>query len=203
MNADLAECVTVEGVQQAVQVAAQFVVEARDELRDLLLCDRGGQINVPDGQAGEVVIAREQTVQEGGPAAEVAQDEKWLFNWLRFVSGEENVIQEEAEPVRQSAQRPDQIEKKQKDQSFAGQAGWRAFPFEERAVEHAPKQSEIVSHKEGEFLNLPQINVFSKTDLFMFIPGLVDTQKGLAASWVWAILTENQTAMKNKAMLAA
>jgi hypothetical protein len=34
----------------------------------------------------------------------------------------------------------------------------------------------------------------------MFIPGLIDTQKGLAASWVWAILTENQTAMKNKAM---
>jgi hypothetical protein len=37
----------------------------------------------------------------------------------------------------------------------------------------------------------------------MFIPGLVDTQKGLAASWVWAILTENQADMKNKAILAA
>jgi len=32
-------------------------------------------------------------VQEGGAAAEIAQDEKRLFDWLRFVTGEENIIQ--------------------------------------------------------------------------------------------------------------
>jgi len=43
MDADLAERGPVEGVQQAMQVAAQFVVEARDELGDLLLCDGGAR----------------------------------------------------------------------------------------------------------------------------------------------------------------
>ena len=34
-------------------------------------------------------------------------------------------------------------------------------------------------------------------------PGYFDTQKDLAASRVWAILTENQADMKNRAILAA
>ena len=30
-----------------------FGIEPREELRDLLLCDRGSQVNIPSGQAGE------------------------------------------------------------------------------------------------------------------------------------------------------
>jgi len=57
MNADLAKCIAVEGVQQAVEVASQFVIYARYELCDLLLRDRGCQVDIPDCQAGEIFIA--------------------------------------------------------------------------------------------------------------------------------------------------
>jgi hypothetical protein len=37
-----------------VKCAAKiFVVEPRHELCNLLLCDRGGQVNIPRGEAGE------------------------------------------------------------------------------------------------------------------------------------------------------
>jgi hypothetical protein len=54
MNLDLAEGGVVEFVQQAVKDAAEiFGIEPRKELCNLLLRDRGGQINIPRGQAGE------------------------------------------------------------------------------------------------------------------------------------------------------
>ena len=137
-----------------MQVTTQFVVKPRDKLCDLLLRDGGGQVDVPDGQAGEVVVARKQAVQKSRAAAEIAQDEERFFDRLFFVAREENIIQQEAEPICQPAQRPNQVEQKEKDQSFAGQAGWRAFPFEKRAVEHAPEQAEVVGHEEGGFLGL-------------------------------------------------
>ncbi len=152
MNADFAERVAVKSVQQTVQVTAQFVVEARNKLCNFLLCDGGGQVDIPDGQAGEIVVAREQAVQEGRAAAEVAQDEERLFDWLRFVTGEENVIQGKKEPVEQSADGPDDVKENDESQAFTGEAGGCAFPFEKRAVEHAPEQAEVVGHKvDGSF----------------------------------------------------
>ena len=62
-------------------------------------------------------------MQEGGAAAEVAQDEKRLFNRMVFVGGEEDVVEREKEPVHQSAKRPDDVEQNQKYQSFFCEAG--------------------------------------------------------------------------------
>jgi len=139
MNTDLAKRMAVESVQQSVQVATHLVVQTRDELRDLLLCDRGRQVDVPDGQAGEVVIAREQAVQESRSAAEVAQDEERLFNRLCFMTGEENVIQKEKEPVSKTAERPDKIEKKNEGQSFTGKSG-RTSEQDRRAARQDRKE---------------------------------------------------------------
>jgi hypothetical protein len=149
-------------------VAAQFVVEPRDELGDLLLRDGRSQVDVPDGQTGEVVIAREQAMQEGRAAAEVAQDEERLFDRLRLVTREENVIQEKEEPVEQSANRPDEVEENDEGQTFTGETGGCSLPLEERAVKHTPEQAEVVGHEEGEFLNSPQIN-FLLIDQIPFI----------------------------------
>ena len=102
----------------------------RYELCNLLLRNRGRQVDVPDGQAGEIVISREQAVQEGRTAAKVAQDEERFLNGLCLVTREENIVQEKEEPVRQATERPDQIEQKDESQSFTGKTGRRAFPLE-------------------------------------------------------------------------
>ena len=53
VDADLPQCVFVEGKKQAMEMPAQAVVETRDELRDLLLRDGGREVDVPNRQAGE------------------------------------------------------------------------------------------------------------------------------------------------------
>ncbi len=53
MDFDLAQRGTVEGMQRAMQMAAKFVVNARNELRDFLLGNRGSQVDIPCGQAGK------------------------------------------------------------------------------------------------------------------------------------------------------
>jgi hypothetical protein len=54
VDLEFAERGAVEGVQDAVQEAAEeFFIEPRDELCDLLLGNGGGQVDVPGGQAGE------------------------------------------------------------------------------------------------------------------------------------------------------
>ena len=152
MNADFAECVAIESIQQAVQVAAHFVIKARDELRNLFLGYGGSQVNVPDGQAGEIIVAREQAVQEGRAAAEVAQDEEWLFDRLRFVAGKENIVQEKEEPMEQSANWPDEVEENDEGQTFTSETGGCSLPLKERAVEHTPEQTKVVGHEECRFL---------------------------------------------------
>jgi len=67
VNLQFAERGVVKFVEQAVQSVAEiFGVDPRYELRDLLLCDRGRQVDVPCGQAGEGLrVAGKQAVQEG------------------------------------------------------------------------------------------------------------------------------------------
>ena len=66
-------------------------------------------------------------MQKGRSTAEVAEDEKRFFDGMVFVGGEEDVIKRKAEPVYQSADGPDEIEKDKEGDSFAGEAGWSVF----------------------------------------------------------------------------
>lgn len=61
---DLAKRGAVECVQSAVQdVIEIFLIDFGNELRDLLLCNRWREINIPRGQAGEgFIVAGEQAV---------------------------------------------------------------------------------------------------------------------------------------------
>jgi len=100
MDFEFTERAAVEGVQQAMQMPAQFFIHAGDELRNLLLRDRGGEIDIPDRQAGKSLgIARKQTMEEGGAASQIPQNEEWFFDRLCFVPGEEDIIQKEKEPM--------------------------------------------------------------------------------------------------------
>lgn len=123
MDFDLTECAAVEGIEGAMQMPAQFFVEARDELRKFLLNDGRGQVNIPRGEAGEGRIAREQAVKKRGAAPQVADDEQRLFNRMRFVRGEENVVEPEAEPMEQRAEGPDRVEKNKEEQASAVERG--------------------------------------------------------------------------------
>jgi hypothetical protein len=38
-------------------------------------------------------------MEEGGTASQIPQNEEWFFDGLCFVPGEEDIIQEETEPV--------------------------------------------------------------------------------------------------------
>ena len=59
------------------KAAKVFIIQASRELGDLLLCDRGSEVDVPGGQAGERFgIAGEHAVEECGSAAQVAKDEE-------------------------------------------------------------------------------------------------------------------------------
>ena len=54
MDFYLAQSGAVEGEKQTMQgVVEKFHVETGDELRDLLLCDGRGEVDIPGGQAGE------------------------------------------------------------------------------------------------------------------------------------------------------
>ena len=85
-------------------------------------------------------------MQKGRSAAEISQDEEWFLDRLSFVTGKENIIQEKEKPVKQSGNRPDQIEKENEAQAFTVETGRRVIPLEKRAVKHAPKQSEVIRH---------------------------------------------------------
>ena len=99
---------------------AQFVVEAGDELRNLLLGDRGGEVNIPGGEAGKCLgIARKQTMEECGTASQVADDKQRFLDLLGFMSREKDVIQKETEPMDELSDRPDCVEHQKEDYSFA------------------------------------------------------------------------------------
>lgn len=128
MDFDLTERAPVERVKKAMQMSAQLLIEAREELCELLLCDGRGEINIPDGQAGKRLgVTREQAVQERGAAAQIPDDEQRLFDTLCFVTGEKDIIQKETEPVDELADRPDCIKKQKEDDSFTGQTGRGIF----------------------------------------------------------------------------
>lgn len=110
MNFELTQCAAVEGVEGAMQMPAQFFVEARDELRKFFLNDGGCQVNIPRGETGESRIAREQTVKKCGAASQVADDEQRFFDGMRFMRGVEDVVEPEAEPMEQRAKGPDRVE---------------------------------------------------------------------------------------------
>lgn len=127
-----------------------FFIEPRDELGDLLLRHGRSQINIPGGQTGESFrVAREQAVQEGGTAAQVAEDEERFFDGLGFVGREEDVVEPEEKPVEERTDGPDQIEQCQKDNPFSCEAGRGILGGKERAIECAPKQAEVVVHEAG------------------------------------------------------
>ena len=148
MDLDLAERGAVEREQRAVQNAVEiFIVQPCDELRNFLLCNGRRQVNIPRGQAGEGFrIAREQAMQEGRTAAQVAENEERLFDGMVFVIGEEDVIQPEAEPVDQRSEGPDDVEKKEEGQAFFCKRGSGVFMSKKGAVERAPEQPEVISH---------------------------------------------------------
>lgn len=85
-------------------------------------------------------------MQKSGAAAEIPQNEERFFNGMVFVGREENVIEPEEEPVHQAAERPDDIEQNQKDQSFFCEAGGSVLGCKERAVEGAPEQAKVIFH---------------------------------------------------------
>ena len=112
MDLKIAKCAAIKFMEQVMQMPAHFFIEAREKLRDLLLCHRWSQVDIPDRQAGKCLrIAREQTVQEGGPTPQVSQNKKRLFNRLCFVSRKKNIIQKETEPMDELPQGPDCIKK--------------------------------------------------------------------------------------------
>src|SRR6188474_3272899 len=94
-----------------MQMSTQFLVEPREKLRYLFLCDRRREINIPDSKAGKRLrVPREQAVQERGTTAQVSQNKKRLFDRLCFIGGKKNIIQEETEPMDERADGPNGIE---------------------------------------------------------------------------------------------
>jgi hypothetical protein len=147
MDFEFAERPLIEGVQQAMYMPAQFVIKAREDLGELLLSNRGGEINIPGGQAGKGFrIAREQAVEECGAASQISDNEKRLFDSLGFVSRKKNVIQKKTDPMDQRSNGPDGIKHQKKDETFAGETGRGVFGGEERAVGGSPEEAEIVDH---------------------------------------------------------
>ena len=53
MDLEFAQRAAVEIVQPAMKMPTKFVIEAGEELCDLLLCNGGSQVNIPDGEAGK------------------------------------------------------------------------------------------------------------------------------------------------------
>ena len=60
--------------------------------------------------------------------------------------GEENVIQQEEQPVEKLSNRPDQIEKRKEYDALAGESGRGVFGCEKGAVGGSPKKAEIGIH---------------------------------------------------------
>ena len=70
MDLELTKRTAVKFMKQAMYMSTQFLIEVREKLRELLLSDRGSEINVPSRQAGECLrVARQQTMEESGAAA--------------------------------------------------------------------------------------------------------------------------------------
>lgn len=116
-------------------------------MRELLLRNGGGEVDVPGGETREcLIVTREQTVQERRAASQIADDEERLFDLLCFMSGEENVIQEETKPVDELSNGPDRVEHQQEDDSFACQTGGSIFGCEKGAIGCSPKEAEIGIH---------------------------------------------------------
>ena len=69
-------------------------------------------------------------MKKRGAATQIPQDEQWLFNFLCFMSREEDVIQKETEPVHGLPNRPDCVEQKKEYDSFACEAGGGIFEIE-------------------------------------------------------------------------
>lgn len=147
MDLELTERAAVEGVEQAMQMPAQFVIEARDELCEFLLNDGGSEVNVPRGQAGEGCVAREQTMQESGAASQIADDDERFFDGLCFVRRVEDVIKPEEEPRQDRAEGPDRVEERKKDNASSVERSGCVFGGKERTVERAPEQAEVVVHR--------------------------------------------------------
>src|SRR5690606_1561566 len=147
MDLELSQRAAVKGVEQAMQMSAQFFVEPRDELRKFLLNDGGREVNIPRGQAGEGFrVAREQAMEEGGAAPQISDDEERFFNGLGFVRGEEDIVEPETEPMEQRAEGPSRVEDDEEDNASSIERGGCVFGVEKWAIECAPEQAEVVVH---------------------------------------------------------
>jgi len=130
-----------------MQMPAQFFIHVWDELRNLLLCDRWAEVDIPDRKAGKSRgIAWKQTMKEGGAASQISQNEEWFFDRLCFVPGEEEIIQKETEPMHEWPNGPDKIKKEEECNSFACKTGWRVFWGEKRKIRCSPEEFEVVNH---------------------------------------------------------
>lgn len=156
-----------------MQMSTQFVIKARNELRDLLLCDGGGEENIPDGQACKrLSVAGKQTMEEGRATTQVSQNEEWFFDRLGFVTRKENIIQEETKPNDQGPDGPDQKEKQQEFKSLERETRGRFFPGEERTIYHSPEEFEVVNHADqGSLPSLHKKSPFGLS-LILFYQGL-------------------------------
>jgi len=131
-----AERFAVQEAQQARERAADARVQPADGGEEPGQRDGGGDEDVPGGGGGELrAVFGQQPLQEGGAAAEVAQDEERLFQRLAPVGGEEDLIQQEAEPDHQPPKRPDGVEEQQEQKALARQAGVGAAGAEEGLIE--------------------------------------------------------------------
>jgi hypothetical protein len=85
-------------------------------------------------------------MEKGRAASQVSQDKKGFFYGLFFVSGKENVIQEEKKPMHQSPDGPDEIEKQQEFDPFASEVRGRVSRGEKRTVGCPPEETKVVMH---------------------------------------------------------
>ena len=110
MDFELPERAAVKRIQQTMQMAAQFVIESGEELRDLLLRHRRREIDIPDRQAGKRLhIPGEQAMQKCGATSQIPYDEQRLIDRLCFMTRKKQIIQKETEPVEESSQRPNGV----------------------------------------------------------------------------------------------
>ena len=83
-----------------MQMTTKLVIQFGNKLRDLLLYDRGGEVNIPGGQAGKCFsIARKQSVEKGRAASQIPDDEERFFDWLSFMTGKEEIVQKQTQPM--------------------------------------------------------------------------------------------------------
>ena len=137
----------IDGKDQTADGIADQTIEKLDSVYDLSLGDGRGDVNIPGSHTGEILVLREQTVEKGGTAAIIADNEKRFFDRLFFIGREEDLIEPKADPVEDGHKGPNSIEKQQEKYTLTRQASGCVGCFEPSLISHTPEKAEVVSHK--------------------------------------------------------